>query len=289
VLIEFARSGHDDQMAPYPILRYEAYRRIDAPPSAGYAVREPHAIGWTQVGEVNAHQELGYSIVVPTIGDSTVALGPYYSTFFIRAATDDPGIFYDSPPDSGYSIDNLAPGVPAGLAYNTGTLTWDESRAEDFDYFTVYGANTQSFGSATLVDYCVEPTMDITAAGYVFYFVTATDFSGNEGSAAMINTLSGVGGTPKDYVLSVSAYPNPFNPSTTVRYTLPSRGHVTVAVYDARGARVATLADADQDAGAYTERWDGHDGAGRAVSSGVYFARVDHPAGTKAYKMVLLK
>ena len=124
---------------------------------------------------------------------------------------------------------------------------------------------------------------------YAFYFVTATDFSGNESKPAVINTLSGAGGTPASYVLSISAYPNPFNPTTTIRYTVPSKGRVEVAVYDARGAHMATLVNAEKAAGAYTQAWNGRDGSGEAVSSGVYFARVTHGAGTRTYKMVLLK
>ena len=59
------------------------------------------------------------------------------------------------------------------------------------------------------MDYSVAAAMDVSGSPYVFYFVTATDFSGNEGKPARVNTLSGVGGTPKDYVLSISVYPNP--------------------------------------------------------------------------------
>jgi hypothetical protein len=173
--------------------------------------------------------------------------------------------------------------------YSAGLLDWKKSTAEDFDYFSVYGANTNSFAAATLVDYCVTPTIDVTASPYVFYFVTATDFAGNEGSPAVVNTLSGVGGTPRSYVLSISAYPNPFNPATTIRYTVPSKGRVDISIYDARGARVAQLVDAEREAGAYRHAWNGRDDAGRAVSSGVYFARVIHPQGTKSYKMVLIK
>jgi hypothetical protein len=131
--------------------------------------------------------------------------------------------------------------------------------------------------------------MEVNASPYVFYFITATDFSGNEGKPAVVNTLSGVGGTPKGYVLSISSYPNPFNPTTTIRCTVPSRGNVTVAIYDARGARVATLVNEEKEAGAFTEAWIGRDDSGRVVSSGVYFARVSHPAGTKSYKMLLVK
>jgi hypothetical protein len=212
----------------------------------------------------------------------------YNSTFYIRAATNTPATFYDSRPDSGYSLDNLAPGVPLNLVYNAGQLGWDESSDADFDYFTVYGSNTDSFGAATVVDYSVAPAMDVNASPYAFYFVTATDFSGNEGKPAKVNTLSGVGGTPRSYVLSVSNYPNPFNPGTTVSYTVPSRGRVTVSIYDARGAMVRTLFEGESAAGAYTIDWDGRTDSAVAAS-GVYFARIEHASGTRSKKMVLLK
>jgi hypothetical protein len=227
--------------------------------------------------------------VVPTIGDSTLALGPYTSVFRIRAVTATPGTFFDSPPDSGYSLDNLAPGIPSNFMYAVGDLNWDKSNAPDFDYFTIYGSNSSSFGSATLINYTVAPTMNVAASPYAYYFATATDFSGNEGKPALVNTLSAVGNGPASYVLSISSYPNPFNPRTTLRYTLPANGHVSVRVYDTRGALVATLVDEEQRAGAYSTRWDGRDAKGVAVSSGVYYARVTHSSGSKSYKMVLLK
>jgi hypothetical protein len=297
VKIRFSRSGGDDGTASNPVTSYEAYRRDDAPPATAAGSRNPVVLserelldeGWTQAGTVAAHAQSSYGIDVTTIADSTIALGQYYSTFFIRAATGEPATYFDSPPDSGWSVDNLAPGVPGSLAYNTGVISWDESTAEDFDYFTVYGANADDFGSATVVDYTVDPTMDVTASPYVFYFVTATDFSGNEGRPAKVNTLSGVGGTPASYVLSVSNHPNPFNPRTTVSYTVPSRGTVTVAIFDARGARVATLVNGEErDAGAYRVEWDGRAGNGPAAS-GIYFARIEHAGATRSKKMLLLK
>ena len=91
-------------------------------------------------------------------------------------------------------------------------------------------------------------------------------------------------------MLSVSNFPNPFNPRTTVGYTVPSRGAVTVAIYDAHGARVATLVDnEDRDAGAYRVEWDGRAENGAAAASGVYFARIQHASGARSKKMVLLK
>ncbi|MDH4338376.1 MAG: SBBP repeat-containing protein [Candidatus Krumholzibacteria bacterium] len=291
VKIRFERSGADDALAGTPVTRYAAFRRDDAPPAAvAPGERVLLEDGWTQVGWVDAFGNSTYGIDVPTIGDSTQALGQYYSTFLIRAATNVPTVYFDSPADSGYSIDNLAPGVPGGLLYNSGVLSWNESPAADFDYFTVYGANVDDFGSATIVDYTIGTGMDVTASPWVYYFVTATDFSGNEGLPVKVNTASGVGGTPQSYVLSVSNYPNPFNPRTTVSYTVPSRGNVTVAIYDARGARVATLVENEsREAGAYRMEWNGRTDASVAASSGVYFARIEHAGLVRTKKMVLLK
>jgi len=70
-----------------------------------------------------------------------------------------------------------------------------------------------------------------------------------------------------------------------VSYTLPARGRVTVAVFDARGSHVATLFDGERSAGAYTMEWN----PGATVSSGIYFARIDHNGATRSKKMVLLK
>jgi hypothetical protein len=298
VKIRFGRSYFDDAGSLSPIVQYEAYRRDGPAPSAsigsdGAAVKSGgivRASGWTQVGAVAAHGETSYGIDVPTIGDSTITLGQYYSRFFIRGATSNPVVYFDSPADSGYSVDNLAPSIPSNFVYSAGLVSWDESKASDFDYYTVYGSNTDSFGAATVVNYSVSPSLNVIASPYVFYFVTATDFSGNEGRPASVNTLSGVGGTPKSYVLSVSNYPNPFNPRTTVSYTVPARGLVTVAIYDARGEKVATLVNhEDRTAGAYTVEWTGRANNGEAVTSGVYFARIEQSGSVRSKKMVMLK
>lgn len=297
VKITFARSGHDQAEAEEPIERYEAYRRDAAGPVAAplgnsttLPAREPLDLGWTEVGWIHAHGTSGYGIDVSTIGDSTAALGQYQSQFFIRAATGSMVTFHDSPADSGYSLDNLAPGIPQNFVYAAGQLSWDESSVADFDFFTVYGSGTDAFGSATVVDYSVAPAMDVISSPYVYYFVTATDYSGNEGKPAMINAPSGADGMPASFVLSVSNYPNPFNPSTTVSYTVPSRGKVSVAICDARGARIATLVDnEDRAAGAYRAVWDGRDERGVVAASGVYFARIEHTSGTRSKRMVLLK
>jgi len=291
VRIEFARSGRDEAIADQ-VLTYEAYRAREATSSAapaGFSRAALQDLGWDFVGSAPAHGGDSYAFVAPTLVDSTVAAGMHYTTFFIRASTAQPLTHFDSPTDSGYSVDNLAPGVPLHPVLGAGQLTWEDSPAPDFDFFTVYGSNSAWFGSATIIGYTVPPAMDVSASPYAFYFITATDFAGNEGTPVMVSLATGIGGAPDRYVLSISSYPNPFNPTTTIRYTVPSKGRVTVDVYDARGTRVAALVDEARAAGAYTEVWNGRDHSGKAVSSGVYFARITHAAGTKSYKLVLLK
>jgi hypothetical protein len=83
--------------------------------------------------------------------------------------------------------------------------------------------------------------------------------------------------------------PNPFNPSTTISFTLAERERVTIAIYDASGRRVRTLVDESRDLGTYEVRWDGRDDAGAAVGSGVYFYRLSAGKYSDSKKMVLLK
>ena len=84
-------------------------------------------------------------------------------------------------------------------------------------------------------------------------------------------------------------YPNPFNPSTTLRFELPASGPATLRIYDARGRAIQTLFDGVASAGVTTVRWNGRDDAGRAATSGVYFYRLETPTGSQARKMVLLR
>jgi hypothetical protein len=106
---------------------------VHGPAPAGIEVA-----GWDAVGSVNAYTDTTYSIVVPTLADSNYA-GLHEATFFVRAATATPSVYYDSAPDSGYSLDNLPPPPPAPFAgaYAAGAthLHWGVSPANDFWYF----------------------------------------------------------------------------------------------------------------------------------------------------------
>ncbi len=83
--------------------------------------------------------------------------------------------------------------------------------------------------------------------------------------------------------------PNPFNPVTTIRYGLPARGAMELAVYDVAGRVVRVLADGERDPGWYEVVWDGRDTSGQRVGSGVYFCRLSAGSEVCRRKVVLLK
>jgi hypothetical protein len=83
--------------------------------------------------------------------------------------------------------------------------------------------------------------------------------------------------------------PNPFNPTTKIRFYLPERGMVALEVYDARGALVRRLARGQFDVGAHAIDWDGTDANGQPVASGVYVYRLVTERRAVSKKMVLLK
>ena len=90
---------------------------------------------------------------------------------------------------------------------------------------------------------------------------------------AVLDPPSGVTGPPAA-VVSLTASPNPFNPRTTIAFTLPQAGDAMLAVYDLAGRRVATLVEGPLPEGPTSLDWDGRDDAGRALPSGVYLVRL---------------
>lgn len=85
-------------------------------------------------------------------------------------------------------------------------------------------------------------------------------------------------------------YPNPFNPVTTIRYSIREKAHVSLRIYNAAGQLVRTLVDqAQSPSDVKPIAWDGTNGAGQTVSSGVYFYKLVANDFVKTRKMVLLK
>lgn len=155
---------------------------------------------------------------------------------------------------------------------------------------------------ATVASAVVDTVYDHTppSTGLWRYRVRARDADGQYSDWSnqrdrMVNTLTATD-APRRFQTSMAAnYPNPFNPSTQIPFTVGGAAggravRVALVIYDVRGARVATLVNETRAPGTYVARWNGRDGAGLPVASGVYFARlaVDHSSPV-VRKLVMLK
>ncbi len=99
----------------------------------------------------------------------------------------------------------------------------------------------------------------------------------------------GEGETPVASVATMEIYPNPFNPSTTIRFSLPEATQIKLEVYNLKGQLVRTLAQGAADSGNQSVSWDGTDNQNRRVGSGLYYSKLSYQDKSIVQKMVMLK
>lgn len=252
---------------------------------------------WTFVGETPAIGSNLYSFVAPTIFDSSIVNGIYWSVFKVIAHGIAPYILSTSLPDSGYSIDNLIPHTPdsvrAIIYANFVKLLWSEPVDEDFQYFAVFRDTVSNFDvvnkqpiaqvvQSSFEDYNIELNRTY------FYKIVAIDFSGNKSlpskeisvNLTNIETSSII---PVSFILYQN-FPNPFNNSTNIVFDLPEEIHVKLSIYDALGRKLETLIDRELKAGKYSIQFDSKD-----YPSALYFCKIESEKFNAIKKMVLLK
>jgi hypothetical protein len=125
--------------------------------------------------------------------------------------------------------------------------------------------------------------MDVSPATTYWYRLGAVAVDGEWMSPTVSITVP---------VLSLTLYqntPNPFNPTTTISFSLPDRSKATLCIYDVEGRRIRTLVDEVMKEGHQERVWDGRDASGNQVGSGVYFYCLTAGNRTLTKKMVLLK
>jgi hypothetical protein len=98
-----------------------------------------------------------------------------------------------------------------------------------------------------------------------------------------------VGNPPEPWVVLEQNRPNPFNPRTTIQFSLMRKGHVELAIFDLSGRKVTTLVTQDLGSGDYTVTWDGTDQRGNVLPSGLYLYRLHTDHNILARKMILLR
>ena len=286
VYVSFNASFFDDGETTgqsYSIFRYDYF--------------DNDSSGWVALSSVDAIGDPSYTFEATTVMDST-SEGDGMTEFKVVASMNE-GIFH-SPPDSGYSIDNIAPGVPTGMQAmameNSISLSWDMSEAEDFQYFQIERSSiTAGIDTVVRVELIENTFEDLNLVRNVEYSyrLAAYDYAGNrseftEPVSAILLSVDPFNLIPEVFALHQN-YPNPFNPSTQIDYSVPHSGMVTVAVYDITGRLVQMLVNDYMEAGYHTAVWDGMDSAGNTVSAGLYIYSLKSSNTTLTRKMVMMK
>ena len=295
------------------ITRYTVWRAITATEAARLRAAGPEprdlrvesldgrVFYWRLISSLDAYFLTGYAEAVPTLFDST-AVCDDLTYVQILAHTADPAVFWASPPDSARSVDNLAPALPRGLAGRAQfdparlDLAWHPNAEADLDRYELFRGTGPDFpvGEASLVA-SLRDTLwtdaSWEAGGGFHYKLAGVDVHGNRGTAALLRPqdITGAGpGTPAvPFVLE--SYPNPFNPSTRIRFGLPAASRIRLSVYDQMGRLVRDLAAMTRPAGWQELVWDGRDGRGRDAASGSYVVKLSTAQGVRSIKVTLAR
>ncbi len=177
--------------------------------------------------------------------------------------------------------DTLASGVTIGIGINEG------------DTLNVLGLSTDEMMGLYTYRNLGWDFVHFTADGTDDYWDIFTDW--NDGYPYIHDIWVYVDNDEEPTAPAVSetalhnAYPNPFNPTTTISYSLKEPGPIEISVYNIKGQKVKVLVDEYVSAGNHGIAWDGTDKQGRPVSSGVYFYRMSTPDRTLVKKMTMVK
>ena len=135
-------------------------------------------------------------------------------------------------------------------------------------------------------------TLTVSAPGYISQTVEDVTVNLNLFTTlhfVLLRERDGDGQIPVVATALHGNYPNPFNPETTISYSIKKPGRVRLEVYNIKGQKVCTLVDEDHATGHYKRIFNAKDDRGRSVSSGVYLIRMSAPGYRKTAKMMLMQ
>jgi hypothetical protein len=254
---------------------------------------------WEYLATVPAAQQAGYSYAAPTGSDSVGAGNPRTSFMIEARYANDVRATWDSPPDSGYSVDNLPPVAPAPFsgtfAMGTGTiLTWGANGEPDLAGYRLYKGAWPGFtpDPSNRITQTTLPNFTDPASNTGVYKLSAYDIHGNESGFAIWSPGGGTsdaGGSIPREVFLAPITPNPARTPVALRFGLPREARARLAVFDAQGRRVRAVLDAWCKPGEATTSWDGRDDSGAAVGSGLYFVRLETEGRTLVRRLVAMR
>ncbi|MDZ4181941.1 MAG: carboxypeptidase regulatory-like domain-containing protein [Candidatus Cloacimonadaceae bacterium] len=138
-------------------------------------------------------------------------------------------------------------------------------------------------------------TYDVTASKTGYISLTVEDVTVLTNQTTTVNFILHPGSDNDDDVIPVyptelcGNFPNPFNPETTILFTLREAAAVKIEIYNLKGQHVKTLVDDNRAPGSHRVIWNGRDDRGNAVSSGIYFYTMSTPQYQSRRKMILMQ
>jgi len=190
--------------------------------------------------------------------------------------------------DDGNAIKAELPGVNVTLALDPAHLAGADSNGRVKLYAPnpyESGSSISHFDVSALPNLLMEPAINTSLSSDVdLTLALFTDLGWLDFLSTGVRDA-----TPTVAVPSLSIYPNPFNPTATIRYEVYSGQHIDLAIFDVQGHLVRSLRSGWAGEGPHETAWDGRDERGRPVASGVYYARLAAGPKTVTKKVVLLK
>ncbi len=213
--------------------------------------------------------------------------------FFVTAVYDEG----ESEPSNTASVSIILPVPQNPTAVTQGEdilVTWDELPNRAFSHYKVYRDLVMIADDIMETSY-LDPEVPNGTYTYNIRAVYSGDYQSALSEDAVIEHVQvNADGLPVPAVTELrSIYPNPFNPETTISYSLKEDTKVSISIYNIKGQKVRSLVNAQIQAGFHTVTWNGKNENGENVSSGIYFSIFDAISKEKDYtsvkKIVLLK
>jgi hypothetical protein len=252
---------------------------------------------WEFLGTQSAlHFIQGYSYLAATTCDSVAGFNPR-TQFMVMALDAANTKSWASPPDSGYSTDDLAPATPAPFAgeYTSAVthLHWGRNSEADLAGYRLYRGTSPGFvpGAGNRIASPPDTGYADAAGAPYFYKLSAVDSHGNESGFALLQPsgTTDVAGGGAEALAFAAPWPNPARDVATLRFTLEREARVRLAVYDAGGREVRVLADGTRGAGAHVVIWDLAGERGEPVPSGLYFVRLGTPGQAMVRRVAVMR
>lgn len=184
-------------------------------------------------------------------------------------------------------------------------LQWRTQSETNVLGFSIYRGLEDDLATALRLDILIPATntsqpktylyhdRDVQIPNHYYYWLESSDFDGNSTVYGPVNVhlISGEPGSPD--VIPVPGfrdiYPNPFNPTATIRYGVDKAGSVEIKIYNHRGQLLRNLVNSEKSQGWHQVIWDGKNEQGHNVASGIYFARMNMNGKSYLHKMVMMK